>query len=52
MKHVMNLGGTLQKLLTDFPPERFAVYGNPSPQLQEMLKGVGAKFYTFFQGLD
>lgn len=52
MKHAMDLGETLQKLLTDFPPERFAVYGDPSPQLQEMLKGVGAKFYTFFQGLD
>ncbi|MHA2281592.1 MAG: putative quinol monooxygenase [Promethearchaeota archaeon] len=52
IEHVINLGGTLQKLLTDFPPERFAVYGDPSPQLLEMLKGVDTKFYSFFQGLE
>ncbi|KKN43396.1 hypothetical protein LCGC14_0703620 [marine sediment metagenome] len=52
IKHVMNLGETLQKLLNDFPPERFAVYGDPSPHLLEILKGVDAKFYSFFQGLE
>ena len=52
IKHVMNLGETLQKLLNDFPPERFAVYGDPSPQLLEMLKGVDAKLLSFFLGLE
>ena len=52
IEHSINLGGTLQKLITDFPPERFAVYGDPSPQLLEMMKGINAKLYSLFQGLD
>ncbi len=48
----MNLGEPLLKLLKAFPPERFTVYGDPSPQLKEMLKGVNGKVYSFFQGLE
>ncbi len=52
INHVMNLGEPLLKLLKAFPPERFTVYGDPSPQLKEMLKGVNGKVYSFFQGLE
>ncbi|MHA2127639.1 MAG: putative quinol monooxygenase [Promethearchaeota archaeon] len=52
IEHMINLGGTLQKLINDFPPERFAVFGDPSQQLIEMGKGVNAKIYSLFQGLE
>lgn len=52
LQHMMNLGQILTKLSTEFPMDRLAVYGDPSPQLLEMTKGLNAKLYSFFLGLE
>ena len=36
----------------DFPLDHIMLYGNPSPQLLEKLKGADTRVYYFFQGLD
>jgi len=53
-QHMMNLNQVLTKLLKEFPMDRVAVYGDPSPQLLKLLKSnktLGVKLYSFFQGL-
>ncbi len=40
------------KLFNDFPVDHVVLYGNPSPQILEMAKGIDIKFYSFFQGLE
>ena len=50
-QHMMTLGQSLTKLFNEFPIDRLAVYGDPSPQLLKATKGFDAKLYSFFQGL-
>ena len=52
IEHMGNLGGTLTKFLNEFPLEHLKAYGDPSPQLLEMTKGLGIKVYSFLQGLE
>ena len=51
IEHSTNLGPLLAKVFKDFPLESLTVYGDPSPQLIEMTKGLNAKVYNFFLGL-
>jgi quinol monooxygenase YgiN len=52
IEHMVKFREFLQtELFNDFPLDRLALYGNPSPQLLEMVKGVDIRFYSFFQGL-
>jgi quinol monooxygenase YgiN len=48
--HAGNIGESLQKLLgiSDLKLETF---GNPDPELKNMIKDMGAKNYPFFAGL-
>ena len=50
IEHIGNLGANISKLFNDFPIGHFNLYGDPSPQLLEMIKGKGLKVYSFLQG--
>ncbi len=52
IEHMVNLGGTVTKFLNEFPLEHMKAYGDPSPQLLEMTKGLDIKVYSFLQGLE
>ena len=48
--HLGNVGEILGKVLqiSDFTPE---VYGDPSPELKQVITDMKAKLYSFYQGL-
>jgi quinol monooxygenase YgiN len=48
--HFQNLGSKLQEMLEISPLEEMVVVGDPSPQVKEMLAGLGAKFYSLHVG--
>jgi L-rhamnose mutarotase len=53
IEHMVKFRETIQiKFFTDFPLEYMVLYGDPSPQLLEMTKGIDIKVYSFFQGLE
>ncbi|MHA2124833.1 MAG: hypothetical protein ACW99E_05940 [Promethearchaeota archaeon] len=54
IEHAAKFMETLTKFFNDFPLEHTAFYGDPSPQLLEVVKKFNpdAKLYSFFQGLE
>jgi quinol monooxygenase YgiN len=52
LQHMMNHGPLLQETFKEFPLERLAIYGDLSPQLQGMAKGLNANVYSFLSGLE
>ncbi len=44
--HFQGLGDKLGAMLEISPLEEMVVIGDPSPQVKEMLAGLGAKFYS------
>ena len=44
--HFASLGPKLEAMLTVSPLQEMIVLGDPSPQIKEMLGGLGAKFYS------
>jgi len=54
LEHGVKFMETLTKFFNDFPLEHTAFYGDPSPQLLEVVKKYNpdAKLYSFFQGLE
>ncbi|MHA2006424.1 MAG: hypothetical protein ACXABO_18020 [Promethearchaeota archaeon] len=53
IEHMVKFREFLQtEFFNDFPLDHVVLYGNPSPQLLEMTKGVDIRFYSFFQGLE
>jgi quinol monooxygenase YgiN len=44
--HFANLGPKLEAMLAVSPLQEMIVLGDPSPQIKEMLGGLGAKFYS------
>jgi hypothetical protein len=47
-----NLRETLKKAYIDFPIDHVNIYGNPSPELLEAVKGINIGLYSFSQGLE
>ncbi|MFW9867443.1 MAG: hypothetical protein ACFFEN_15210 [Candidatus Thorarchaeota archaeon] len=52
LDHTVHLSETLEKAYTDFPIDHVNIYGQPSPELLEALKGVDIRVYSFSQGLE
>ncbi|MFX1553833.1 MAG: hypothetical protein ACFFBV_07880 [Promethearchaeota archaeon] len=52
LDHTVNLSETLEKAYIDFPIDHVNIYGQPSPELLEALKGVDIRVYSFSQGLE
>ncbi len=48
--HFQGLGSKLDALLELSPLEEMVVLGDPSPEVKEMLAGLGAKFYSLHVG--
>jgi len=52
LEHMVNLSETLEKVFIDFPIDHVNIYGDPSPELLEAVKGVDIRIYSFSQGLE
>jgi quinol monooxygenase YgiN len=52
LEHMVNLRETLEKAFIDFPVDHVNIYGNPSPELLEAVKGMDIRLYSFSQGLE
>ncbi len=52
LEHMANLRETLKKAYIDFPIDHVNIYGNPSPELLEAVKGINVGLYSFSQGLE
>jgi quinol monooxygenase YgiN len=52
LEHMANLRKTLKKAYIDFPIDHVNIYGNPSPELLEAVKGINVGLYSFSQGLE
>jgi len=50
LAHLQNVGDILPKLLAHSDIARFEVFGNPSAQASEAVKGLGAQIYGYFGG--
>jgi hydroxylamine reductase (hybrid-cluster protein) len=50
MAHLQNVGEVLPKLLQHADITRFEVFGDPSPQALEAVKGLGAVIFKYFNG--
>ena len=51
LEHMANLSETLEKAYIDFPIDHVNIYGDPSPELLEAVKGINIGVYSFSQGL-
>ena len=52
LEHMANLRETLKKAYIDFPIDHVNIYGDPSPELLEAVKGIDIGVYSFSQGLE
>ncbi|MFX1241560.1 MAG: hypothetical protein ACFFA7_09955 [Promethearchaeota archaeon] len=52
LEHSVNLSEILEKIYIDFPVDHVNIYGQPSPELLEALKGVDIRVYSFSLGLE
>jgi len=52
LEHMANLSETLEKAYIDFPIDHVNIYGDPSPELLEAVKGIDIGVYSFSQGLE
>ena len=52
LEHMANLRETLEKAYIDFPIDHVNIYGDPSPELLEAVKGIDIGVYSFSQGLE
>lgn len=52
LEHMVNLRETLEEAFIDFPVDHVNIYGNPSPELLEAVKGMDVRLYSFSQGLE
>ena len=52
LEHSVNVREVLRKLSVKFPIDHVKVYGNPSTQLLESMKGFDIRVYSFSQGLE
>ena len=52
LEHMANLSETLEKAYIDFPIDHVNIYGDPSPELLEAVKGIEIGVYSFSQGLE
>ena len=52
LEHMVNLSETLENAFVDFPIVHVNIYGDPSPELLEAVKGIDIRVYSFSQGLE
>jgi len=52
LEHMVNLRETLEEAFIDFPVDHVNIYGDPSPELLEAVKGMDIRLYSFSQGLE
>jgi len=52
LEHMVNLSETLENAFIDFPIVHVNIYGDPSPELLEAVKGIDIRVYSFSQGLE
>jgi len=52
IEHMVNLSETLENAFIDFPIVHVNIYGDPSPELLEAVKGIDIRVYSFSHGLE
>lgn len=51
LEHMVNMS-ELQELFSNFSINHINVYGDPSPELLEAIKGADIRVYSYSQGLE
>lgn len=52
LEHMVNMREVQKKQFSEFPIDHTNVYGDPSPELLEAVKGFNISVYSFSQGLE
>ena len=52
LEHMVNLSEVQENAFIDFPVDHVNIYGDPSPELLEAVKGFDIRVYSFSQGLE
>ena len=52
LEHMVNLSEVQENAFIDFPVDHVNIYGDPSPELLEAVKGMDIRVYSFSQGLE